>query len=112
MLGLRIVPAALAALLPLLCASTGSAASCAGAPPAICPLGAVSGNDCRIGADCTIDSSAPTEAILQFGTRRPVIGSGAKVTVLGDGILDISAGGGFTEAGAKVPAAGAAQCER
>src|SRR5262245_66427700 len=94
--GLRTVLAALAVLLlPLLFASTGSAASCAGPQPAICPLGVASGNDCRISADCTIDSSAPTWAILQFGARRLVIGSGAKVTVLDDGILDISAGAGL-----------------
>src|SRR5262245_66580983 len=87
--GLRTVLAALAVLLlPFPFASTGSAASCAGAQPAICPLGVASGNDCRISADCTIDSTAPTWAILEFGTRRLVIGSGAKVTVLGDGMLD------------------------
>src|SRR5262245_9431945 len=106
--GLRTVPAALAALLlPLLFASTGSAASCTGPQPAVCPLGVVSGNDCRISADCTIDSSAPTWAILQFGARRLVIGGGTKVTVLGDGILDISAGSVLLEASARIVAPGA-----
>jgi len=65
-----------------------------------------SGNDCRISADCTIDSSAPTWAILQFGARRLVIGSGAKVMVLGDGILDISAGAVLLEASARIVALG------
>src|SRR5262245_5396922 len=106
--GLRTVPAALAALLlPLLLGSTGSAASCTGADPAVCPLGVVSGNDCRITTDCTIDSSAPTWAILQFGTRRLVVGNGAKVTVLGDGILDITAAAVLLEPSARIIALGA-----
>src|SRR5262245_9291918 len=108
MLWLRTVPAALAALLlSLRFASVASAASCAGPQPAICPLGVVSGNDCRIDADCTVDSSAPLGALLDFGSRRLVIKSGKEVTVLGDGILDISAGSILLETSAKILAPGA-----
>jgi hypothetical protein len=108
MLWLRTVPAALVALLlSLLVASTASAVSCTGSQPALCPLGEVSGNDCQISADCTIESSAPTWALLEFGDRRLVIKSGTKVTVLGDGILDISAAAVLLETSAKILAPGA-----
>src|SRR4029453_17966944 len=106
MLWLRTVPAALAALLlSLRFASVASAASCAGPQPAICPLGVVSGNDCRIGAAGPGESWAPWP-LLYFGSRRLVIKSGKEVTVLGDGILNISAGSILLETSAKILAPG------
>lgn len=64
MLQLRIVPAALDALLLMLVVRP-AASSCTSQPP-ICPLGMASGTDCRIEADCTVASDVPFGASFDF----------------------------------------------
>jgi hypothetical protein len=83
---LRIPWPTLGGLLLSLLAGQAWAAECPAS--AACPLGVLSGDDCRIDADCTLPSSSPYP-LYDLGSRRLVVMK--QVTVQGDGVLRIAA---------------------
>jgi hypothetical protein len=86
MLRIRTPWAAFGGLLLSLAAGRAFAVVCPVSAP--CPLGVLSGQECRVDVECTLPSSAPYP-VYDFGARRLVVNK--QITVQGDGVLQVVA---------------------